>query len=77
MDFLTDFQLTSKTGVNFFSHVKCGIKCIIFLQEAKKLIEVKTQCNEKWANLKCKVQKKISFIFFIFKFPIQLKYIFT
>lgn len=58
MDFLTDFQLTSKTGVNFFSHVKCGIKCIIFLQEAKKLIEVKTQCNEKWTNLKCKVKKK-------------------
>lgn len=76
MDFVTDLQLTSKIGVNFFSYIQGGI-VHIFLQEAKKLIKMKTQCHEKWTNLKCKVQKKISFIFFIFKFPIQLKYIFT
>lgn len=42
MDFVTDFKLTSKSGVSFFSHVKGGIKCLIFLQEAKKSREVKT-----------------------------------
>lgn len=36
MDFATDFKLTSKSGVSFFSRVKGGIKCIIFLQEAKR-----------------------------------------
>lgn len=41
MDFVTDFQLTSKS-VKFFSHVKGGIKYIVFLQEAKKFVEVKT-----------------------------------
>lgn len=62
MDFVTDFQLTSKTGVNFFSYIQGGI-VNIFLQEAKKLIEVKTQCHEKLTNLKCKVQKKSHFYF--------------
>lgn len=55
MDSATDFQLTSRLNVNFISHVKGGIKGIIFLQEAKKFIEVETQCHEEWTNLNCKV----------------------